>query len=69
MISDIDENVKHSIVRSFADDTHVNKKISKEEDTKQMQDDLEIIYKWARDNQMKFNEKKLNRWHMEGLKT
>merc|ERR1712243_420774 len=45
MISDIDDNVKHSIVRSFADDTRVNKKISKEEDKKQMQEDLEIIYK------------------------
>ena len=58
MISDIDENVKHSIVRSFADDTRVNKRISREEDKKQMQEDLEIIFKWARDNRMKFNESK-----------
>merc|ERR1712243_65277 len=58
MISDIDDNVKHSIVRSFAEVTRVNKKISKEEDKKQMQEDLENTYKWARDNQMKFNEKK-----------
>ncbi len=43
MISDIDDNVKHGIVRSFADDTRVNKKISKEEDKKQMQEDLEVI--------------------------
>ena len=58
MISDIDDNVKHSIVRSFADDTRVNKKISKEEDKKQMQEDLDVIYKWAQDNKMKFNENK-----------
>ena len=58
MISDIDDKVKHSIVRSFADDTRLNKKISKEEDKKQMQEDLEVVYGWARDNQMKFNENK-----------
>ena len=58
MIYDIDEKVKFSIVRSFADDTRVNQKISSEEDKKHMQEDLEIIYQWARDNLMKFNENK-----------
>ena len=58
MISDIDEKVKHSIVRSFADDTRVSKKISSEVDKIRMQEDLEAIYKWARDNKMIFNEKK-----------
>ena len=28
MISDIDENIKKSIVRSFVDDTRVNRKVS-----------------------------------------
>ena len=32
MISDIDENVKECIVRSFADDTCVNKKITSNRD-------------------------------------
>ena len=58
MISDIDEHTKSCIVRSFADDTRVNKKISSNEDKIMMQEDLESIYKWARDNLMKFNEKK-----------
>ena len=58
MISDIDENVKKSIVRSFADDTRVNKKISSESDTEMMQSDLETIYKWAIENKMEFNENK-----------
>ena len=58
MISDIDEHTKSCIVRSFADDTRVNKKISSNEDKVKMQEDLESIYKWARDNLMKFNEKK-----------
>ena len=55
MISDIDENVKMCILRSFADDTRVNKKIKSNEDKKLMQEDLESIYKWAKNNKMEFN--------------
>ena len=55
MISDIDENVKNCIVRSFADDTRVSKKIRCNEDKKLMQEDLESIYKWAKENKMEFN--------------
>ena len=58
MISDINENVKECIVRSFADDTRVNKKINSDRDKELMQEDLEAIYKWASDNKMKFNENK-----------
>ena len=58
MISDIDENVKHCLVRSFADDTRVGKKICSEDDKRKMQEDLEVIYKWARENKMKFNDDK-----------
>ena len=55
MISDINENVKKCIIRSFADDTRVNNKISSENDKEEMQKDLEVIYKWAVDNKMQFN--------------
>ena len=58
MISDIDENVKACIVRCFADDTRVSKKIRDEEDKSKMQEDLDSIYKWAEDNIMKFNDNK-----------
>ena len=58
MISDIDENVKKCIVRSFADDTRVNKKISNDKDKELMQKDLDAVYKWAIENKMKFNESK-----------
>merc|ERR1711894_787437 len=58
MISDIDENVKNCLVRSFADDTRVNKKIGNNLDKEAMQKDLEAIYDWAEKNKMKFNEKK-----------
>ena len=46
-------------VRSFADDTRVNKKIRDERDMEEMQRDLEIIYEWAKRNKMVFNEKKI----------
>ena len=58
MISDIDENVKRSIVRSFADDTRVSLKIQSEEDKNLLQKDLDAIYGWAKENLMEFNENK-----------
>ncbi|CAL4210788.1 unnamed protein product, partial [Meganyctiphanes norvegica] len=58
MISDIDEDIKECIVRCFADDTRVSKKIQKEEDKQKLQEDLDKIYKWAEDNLMIFNENK-----------
>ncbi|CAL4126135.1 unnamed protein product [Meganyctiphanes norvegica] len=58
MLSDIDEKVKNCIIRSFVDDTHVNKNINSEEDKRKMQEDLECIFKWERKNMMKFNENK-----------
>ena len=58
MISDIDEEVKRSIVRCFADDTRNSLKIKTEEDKKDMQSDLNSIYKWAKRNMMEFNENK-----------
>ena len=57
MIADIDEKVRNSIVRSFADDTRISKKIKSDEDKDMLQKDLEIIYEWANDNLMTFNDK------------
>merc|ERR1712105_498554 len=56
MMSDMDENVKNCLVRSFADDTRVNKKMGNNLDKETMQKDLEDIYDWA--EKMKFNENK-----------
>merc|ERR1711891_140292 len=47
MISDIDEDVRLSIIRCFADDTRVNKKIKTNEDKELMQKDLDAVYRWA----------------------
>ena len=58
MISDIDEKVKACIVRSFADDTRISKKIEKATDRDIMQHDLNTIYEWAKENLMEFNEDK-----------
>merc|ERR1712002_797222 len=57
MISDMGEDVKLSIIRCFADDTRVNKKIKTNEDKELMQNDLDAVYRWAKKNKMKFNEK------------
>ena len=61
MISDIDKDVAESIVRSFADDTRNSTKIITEDDQRKMQQDLNVIYKWAKDNMMEFNEKKFEK--------
>ena len=58
MIADIDEKVKECIVRCFADDTRVSKRIKEEADKQKLQEALNIIYKWAEENLMIFNEKK-----------
>ena len=58
MISDIDNDIAASIVRSFADNTRNSTKIRTEEDKKSMQRDLDLIYKWAKNNKMEFNETK-----------
>ena len=44
MISDIDEDVKNSIMRLFADDTKISFKIKSEEDKILLQKDLDNIY-------------------------
>ena len=61
MISDIDEKVVNYVVRRFADDTRVNKMIKNEEDRVTLQNALDTIYEWARENKMKFNEMKFEK--------
>ena len=58
MISDIDKEVRRSVIRCFADDTRNSLKIRTEEDKKDMQRDLDMIYRWAEENKMEFNENK-----------
>ena len=58
MISEIDENIKKSIVRSFVADTRVNRKIKGPTAKNELQEHLNMMYKWARENKMEFNESK-----------
>ena len=68
MISDIDENVKKSIVRSFVDITRTNKKISNPNDIKEMQEDVDTIYKWAIKNKIIFDEDEFEQMTFEHTK-
>ena len=61
MISDIDEGLRNSISRLFADDTKISAKIRTHEDIQLLQKDLDRVYKWADDNLMEFNEKKFEK--------
>ena len=55
---DINKGVLHSILSSFADDTKFWKGIASLHDEVRLQDDLDLIYRWAEENNMKFNSDK-----------
>ena len=55
MINDIDANIISSSVSSFADDTRVMAGTISRQDVAGMQNDLDIIYQWAQDNNATFN--------------
>ena len=57
-ISDIDVDLNYVKVSSFADDTRLCMEISNTGDHPKLQSDLNSIYTWASDNNMKFNGKK-----------
>ena len=54
-ISDIGSRVQHSVLSSFADDTRVLKGTKSELDCRQLQSDLEEVYRWSSTNNMAFN--------------
>ena len=58
LIGDIDKEVVHSLVKSFVDDTRATKEVKTLEDAVLLQNDLERIYKWTDDNNMKLNDVK-----------
>ena len=58
LIGDIDENVIHCLVKSFADDTRAAKSIKNAEDVKILQQELQILYQWTIANNMKLNDAK-----------
>ena len=58
LISDIDQNVTSSSLRSFADDSRLTKAIFTQSDIADFQKDLDAVYSWANSNNMVFNETK-----------
>ena len=57
-IGDIDSSLQHATASSFADDTRITMKIKCKEDCDRLQQDLELVYEWATENNMAFNEEK-----------
>ena len=58
LIGDINQDVAHSFISSFADDTRIGKGINSVEDAEQLQQDLQQVYQWAISNNMDFNTSK-----------
>ena len=55
LMGDIDQNIATAFLSSFADDTRVGNCILSPLDTSQLQADLEVVYKWSKDNNMEFH--------------
>ena len=53
-IGDISEGVEATIL-VYVDDSKVMKKVTKEEDVEELQEDLNKIYDWEKNNNMRFN--------------
>ena len=58
MMLDITDEVRHSNLSSFADDTRLWMRIRNLLDTKKLQDDLDGLYRWSDMNNMDFNSDK-----------
>ena len=58
LLSDISNDINHSSVVSFADDTRVYCQINEIGDCSLLQNDLDNIYTWASVNNMVFNDSK-----------
>ena len=58
-IGDIDADLLHSFLSTYADDTRASQGIASLRDASLLQMDLNAIYCWATNNNMTFNDKKL----------
>ena len=62
-IKHLDEGIK-SLILKFADDTKIFRKIVSDEDSRQLQNDLDLLLQWAEDWQMTFNIEKCKVMHI-----
>ena len=58
MMEDIDKDIKHSQLSSYADDTRIWRFICNESDRRLLQEDLNSLYVWAEDNNATYNGEK-----------
>ena len=58
LVADIDNDVEHSEVRSFANSARVMKGVNGVRECSYLQSDLQKIYQWAEENNMSFNDSK-----------
>ena len=63
LIGDIDQNIAHSFLSSFADDTRVGHAVDSHNDSANLQNDLEEIYLWTDANNMELNGGKFEHLH------
>ena len=54
-IGDIDTDVHHTTALSFADDSRITMKVRHPKYQKMLQENLNVVYKWADTNNMMFN--------------
>ena len=57
-VNDMDKNIKNSKINSFADDTRISKRISSLADCALLQEDLEYVIEWSKENNMMLHEDK-----------
>jgi len=57
-INDLEQQVQHSNIRFFADDTRISKQISLQSHSHELQEDLETVMRWSKENNMALHDKK-----------
>ena len=57
-IADIGDNIVHSTIASYADDSKVRKRIKDKRDGEYLQKDINSVFNWTDVNLMKFNQTK-----------
>lgn len=54
-INDMADSLQHSKLKSFADDTKISRSISNQNDAIKLQEDLNCVLQWSKDNNMVLN--------------
>ena len=63
LIGDIDQDVSHAFLSSFADNTRVGYHVNSDDEASYLQQDLKAIYSWTQQNNMELNSDKFEHVH------